>query len=675
MNTVWDAETKEAKEKVTETAAPVSSDGLEDYDRDCVAKCYAFQERCMEDCGTNSSSCYDCGVAQLECVSKCAQISESHTIASEVIDNDVQESTDNKSSSKTTADELLDVEANDLPIDDSMTSMESRIYETAHTETDAPISSSTAAERPAYDYDVIVYGSTPAGIAAATAAGRLGMEVALFEPLPMIGGMGAAGNLGLHDGKADAEIELSGLALEFAMRNADYYNVTHPVRQPESFVAEVSFFQMLEASGVTKIELDCRLTAAMPRISTHDDGDDKRGRVESIGVLCEPELLTAKVFIDASYDGEIMTTLGGMVDYTSGRESALQYNESLGGARVPTPSQVEVNALRDDGSLLKYVQNMTTDLGAPGTADKALMAFQHRFCISGDENNRLPWRKPNGYDREDFLLFERYIKANNGAFQGFGWPPQNMHDFGYPGPKQKYTLCCGITIAASDQPNLNKGWADASWKRKQEIIADHTYFELGMFYFLANDANVPQTVRDEFNNYGLCADEFVDFDGIPPQLYIRESNRLVGDFVLTQNNIANPRSRSDSVATADWWLDMHMTGKYAVPLEGDGGGNFTVQLEGNFPYNNETNPPSYDVPFRLMIPKNGTSNLLIPVCLSTSHVAFASTRIEAMLMGMGTAAGVAAQQLVEGTAATVQQVNVTKVQDILVNLFKQTIHV
>jgi len=117
------------------------------------------------------------------------------------------------------------------------------------------------------------------------------------------------------------------------------------------------------------------------------------------------------------------------------------------------------------------------------------MAFQHRLCISGDED-RLSWKKPKGYDREDFLLFERYIQASGGGFDGFEWPPQDMHQFGYPGPKKKYTLCCGISIAASDQPNLNKGWAKASWEQKQDIIAAHTYFELGMFYFLANDPQV-----------------------------------------------------------------------------------------------------------------------------------------------------------------------------------------
>ena len=283
------------------------------------------------------------------------------------------------------------------------------------------------------------------------------------------------------------------------------------------------------------------------------------------------------------------------IDPHGGGIERLRYNESLGGARTPTPSPVVVDALNDDGTIIKYVQNIST-LAAPGQADDALMAFQHRMCISGDAD-RLPWKRPEGYNRDDFVLFERYIEASGGGFHGFGWPPQAMKDHGYPGKKDKYTLCCGISIAASDQPNLNKGWANATWDRKQvrghepfnstpvgvnsissgsphvrpmgvhracgepdeikknthpknipavlraqEIIADHTYFELGMFYFLSSDPKVPTAVRDEFNKYGLCADEFVEFGHIPPQLYIRESNRLVGDYVMTQNTLSGART-------------------------------------------------------------------------------------------------------------------------------------
>ena len=246
------------------------------------------------------------------------------------------------------------------------------------------------------------------------------------------------------------------------------------------------------------------------------------------------------------------------------------------------------------------------------------------------------------------------------------------------GPKKKYCLCCGISVAASDQPTLNEGWANASWDRKQEIIADHTYFELGTFYYLSNDPKVPQASRDYYNRYGLCRDEFVEFGHMPPQLYVRISNRLVGDYVMTQNNIASPRTKTDSIAVGDWSFDEHMTGKYAVPVS-DSPGKFKVMLEGNFWPGIKGNGTGtgnwYDVPLRIMFPKRGSGgNLLVPVCLSASAVAYSSTRIENMFMSVGSAAGVAAKQLVDGDVNIVQDIDVAKVQAILNGTFNQRIH-
>eukprot|EP00040_Diaphanoeca_grandis_P027150 m.153873 g.153873 ORF g.153873 m.153873 type:complete len:638 (+) comp30857_c1_seq3:113-2026(+) len=502
-------------------------------------------------------------------------------------------------------------------------------------------------------WDVVVYGSTPGGIAAATAAGRLGLSVALYEPLKMIGGMGAAGNLALHDGGA-----ISGLGTEFSMLAAKWYNISSPVLQPESFVSVAVYHQMLASANVTEIKLDCRVTGATSETMA---GVSK---VKSINVFCENDPVTATVFIDASYDGDIMTAVGD-VKYTAGRESNTTYNESLAGARVPgfvgVSGPQHVDALKPDGTILKYVQNIST-LASPGSADDALMAFQHRLCVSGADD-RVPWPKPPGYDADDFLLLQRSLDATGGdVFSNM--PPSAMKGPG--AAKHKYTLCCGISVDASDQPNLNAGWANATWERKQEIIAEHIYFEMGSLYYLANDPKVPQTKRDQYSKYGLCADEFQEYGNIPPQLYIRISNRLVGEFVITQNNIMNPAFKNDSVAVGSWSFDEHMTGKYAVPV---GNGKFEVQLEGNF----WPKCGTYGIPYSALTPQRGQgANLLVPVCLSASAVAYSTTRIEGMFMSTGTAAGVAAKQIVDGEVATVQDVNVSKVQEILQSVFKQT---
>jgi len=197
--------------------------------------------------------------------------------------------------------------------------------------------------------------------------------------------------------------------------------------------------------------------------------------------------------------------------------------------------------------------------------------------------------------------------------------------------------------------------------------------ELDTFYYLANDAAVPAAVRATFSSYGLCADEFVDNGHMPHQLYVRISNRLVGDVVLTQHTVASPQSKPDSIGVANWSFDEHMTGKYAVPT---GDGDFHVTLEGNFwPSVLPNGSNWYDVPYAAMTPKRGTgANLLVPVALSASAVAYSSTRIENMFMSVGTAAGVAAKQLVDGDAATVQDVDVAKVQAVLTGVFAQRIH-
>jgi hypothetical protein len=231
-------------------------------------------------------------------------------------------------------------------------------------------------------WDVVVYGSSPAGVAAATAAGDLGLKVALYEPLPMIGGLGAAGFLALHDGGMNA---VSGLALNFTLLNGAYYNTTKPVQQPESFVSNASFYQMLANAGVQHIKLDCRVTAAATTTAaaaeaTGDGAAAATSKIDSMTVLCEIDPVVSKVYIDASYDGDLMVAAGN-IPFTAGRESIEQYNESLAGARIPGAEKDrgprDIDPLGPGGRAIKYVQNVST-LPAFGEADDALMAFQVR---------------------------------------------------------------------------------------------------------------------------------------------------------------------------------------------------------------------------------------------------------------------------------------------------------
>ena len=541
-------------------------------------------------------------------------------------------------------------------------------------------------------YDVVVYGATPAGISAAVAAAHAGRNhVALIEPLGMIGGMGAAGGLALHDQQMANLTMITGLAKRWATYNSEYYNTSMLVNHPDMYVAEASFQRMIKEAKSIELFTSCRLTSAT-----------KMGpRVSAVGVLCnkkEQRIFAGKMFIDASYDGEIMVNAGG-IDFTHGRESTAVYSESLAGVqRVGEPLEsfegLNVSATWENRTLLKYVSR--GPVPKIGSGDDKLMAFQHRACITTDKSRSTPFPKPESYNADDFQLLLRQVYAVMGTKKYPEGPPLDYFtDLGNYSPavaaagRNKYILCCGTGPVDSDQPDINQGWALANHSLRQSIIKAHTYYLQGSLYFLGNDINVPEFTRKDVGRFGLCADEFVEFGNWPPQLYIRASVRLIGDVVMTQNNLIAPRSKTDSVSMACWELDQHTMSRYAVQVQkGDGTTSLQAQNEGFFRHSiNPSVPPNstakmnphdlwYDVPFQVMVPKRGqASNLLVPVALSSSSVAFSSLRIETMYMDLGSAAGAAARQIVEGGLLhDVQDIDIQEVQRVLKEEFNQRIH-
>jgi hypothetical protein len=541
-------------------------------------------------------------------------------------------------------------------------------------------------------YDVVVYGATPAGISAAVAAAHAGRNhVALIEPLGMIGGMGAAGGLALHDQQMANLTMITGLAKRWATYNSEYYNTSMLVNHPDMYVAEASFQRMIKEAKSIELFTSCRLTSAT-----------KMGpRVSAVGVLCnkkEQRIFAGKMFIDASYDGEIMVNAGG-IDFTHGRESTAVYSESLAGVqRVGEPLEsfegLNVSATWENRTLLKYVSR--GPVPKIGSGDDKLMAFQHRACITTDKSRSTPFPKPESYNADDFQLLLRQVYAVMGTKKYPEGPPLDYFtDLGNYSPavaaagRNKYILCCGTGPVDSDQPDINQGWALANHSLRQSIIKAHTYYLQGSLYFLGNDINVPEFTRKDVGRFGLCADEFVEFGNWPPQLYIRASVRLIGDVVMTQNNLIAPRSKNDSVSMACWELDQHTMSRYAVQVQkGDGTTSLQAQNEGFFRHSiNPSVPPNstakmnphdlwYDVPFQVMVPKRGqASNLLVPVALSSSSVAFSSLRIETMYMDLGSAAGAAARQIVEGGLLhDVQDIDIQEVQRVLKEEFNQRIH-
>lgn len=327
------------------------------------------------------------------------------------------------------------------------------------------------------------------------------------------------------------------------------------------------------------------------------------------------------------------------------------------------------------------------------------MAYEFFACLSTTDGNRVPFYPPEGYNPDDFTLLLRQIEGvvANGRYPH--GPPLNY--FGdvqcYDDVVEKVTgnrdclLCCGMAPVDSDQPDLNRGWPSANHSQRLAIAQAHRYYVQGSLYFMAHDPRVPNFTRTDSLRYGYCKDEYARFGNFPPQIYVRISNRLQGEALLTQNNIVNPQVKPDGVAMGCWEFDQHTVSRHVVPdpkdptrkvvtnegffraaLGSDGlscdhpDADCTVGRAGGW----------YDVPFGVMVPKRGqASNLLLPVAISTTSVAYASTRIENMYMDLGSAAGVAvAQLLTRGAGVVVQDTNISEVQTVLSTVYGQRFH-
>eukprot|EP00035_Acanthoeca_spectabilis_P026015 m.460925 g.460925 ORF g.460925 m.460925 type:complete len:691 (+) comp22172_c0_seq1:81-2153(+) len=558
--------------------------------------------------------------------------------------------------------------------------------------------------------DVLVYSANAAGVGAAvTASNNSKFKVKVMEPLEMIGGMAAAGGVALMN---QGGCGLSGLSRNWSLLCGEYYfgypTLMTPTRAPfpSMNVSEMAFWTLLRSQESISVLTGCRA------VSVTRSTAGAEGCLNQVDFLCSNDTkqvsIQATYIIDASYDGDIMTMAGG-IDYTSGREAKDVYNESLAGVILHNDTlesfvkqNLTISPYFPNGTMLPYIDS--DPLAPLGSGDNRVMSYQFFACLSDTPGNMVPFYPPPHYDPEDFTLLLRTAEAAmaNGMYPK--GPPISY--FGavqcYDEVVQKVTgnrdclYCCGTSPFDPDQPDLNRGWPSANHTRRTEITQAHRYYLQGFLYFMANDPRMPNATRASAQNWGYCKDEYKRFDNFPPQLYIRNSNRLQGESLLTQNNIVNPQSKSDGVAMGCWTFDQHTMSRHAVPNP-TRPGEMMVINEGFFraalgsegllcddPLADCSEGSTwYDVPFGAMTPKRGqASNLLIPVVISTTSVAYASTRIENMFMDLGSAAGVAVAQLLTsgsqniGTCPEipVQDTKIAGVQDVLTRVYGQHIH-
>ncbi|HEY3130421.1 MAG TPA: FAD-dependent oxidoreductase [Acidobacteriota bacterium] len=482
----------------------------------------------------------------------------------------------------------------------------------------------TSASSQPYQFDLVVYGGTAGGVITAVAAAREGALVALLEPRDHLGGM-VSGGLGRTDyGKKDT---IGGISLEFFKRVGRHYG-SDVGWFFEPHVAENVFNEMAREAGIKIFHRH--------RLREKNGVRNQRGQIVEI-LMENGATFRAPIFADCTYEGDLMAQA--RVSYTWGREAVAQYSESLAGVRERTPFHqftVRISPFNEQQKLLPEVY--AGPRGTAGEADRKVQAYNFRMCLTDQKDNQLPYPKPKNYSPGRFELLARLLKA----FTDKNGRAPHMNEIMSPLPIPNHKTDVNNNGAFStDYIGKNWEYPKASYARRGEIWQDHMDYVAGFFYFLAHDARVPAALQDEVNRWGLAKDEFLDTDHWPHQLYVREARRMVGTYIMTQKDIQSHLTKEDVIGMGSYNSDSHNVQR--VPTS-DG----AVENEGDM----QVPVTPYQIPYRILLPKRQqATNLLVPVCVSASHVAYSTLRMEPVYMIMGHAAGVAAKMAIDGKTA------------------------
>ena len=470
--------------------------------------------------------------------------------------------------------------------------------------------------------DVVVYGATPGGFCAAIAAAREGCSVVLLEPSDHVGGL-STGGLSHCDSNQMVRSTLRGLFEEWHKRVVkDYtdrgletpYDPTRKDQARWTFEPHVAMrvtLRMLEEAGV--VVLRERYLQSVSK-----DGRRVASLETSNGTF------KAKVYVDGTYEGDLMAAAG--VEWSVGREGRAEYDESLAGKQYPK-RKMDINGFDDGGSLLPLVT--TGDVGDEDAGDRNVMTYSFRLCLTEDPDNRVPMPKPARYDPARFEIVRRALKAGGGRV-GFDLYP-------LPGRKFDGNNSIGGQFSIGLIGGGNR-WHSADKAGRKRIWETHKQYTLEFFHFMTTDPAVPEGTRKRYARLGLCKDEFASYGHFSPALYVRESRRMKGMYVISQKDILEAPEKEDPIAISSFPIDSHDCQRIAL----EGGG---VVNEGTiFPVRRVSGQGyAYHVPYRSILPRpEQCSNLLVPVALSCTHVGISSLRIEGAWMVIGQGAGIAA---------------------------------
>ncbi|WP_405415692.1 FAD-dependent oxidoreductase [Maribacter sp. Asnod1-A12] len=530
-------------------------------------------------------------------------------------------------------------------------------------------------------YDIVIYGGTSAGIAAAIQSSRMNKSVVLIEPTSRIGGL-TTGGLGQTDiGNKQA---IGGISREFYENIKKYYDNSSNWKwedksdykdggqtrtqegEPTMWTFEPSaalsvYDQMLKKEKV-KLEYN-------ERLNRESGVEMDNGKIISI-TMESGKKFVGKVFLDATYEGDLMATAG--VSYTVGRESNEEYGETLNGVQannynVSLTKLISKNAANHnfipkvDPYIIKgdpksgLLPNINEKPGVEGNGDDKVQAYCFRMCLTDHPENRISFIKPDNYNELNYELLFRNYEAREGSVRDMyykGGPLLPLINSSMPNRKTDSNNRFGFS---TDYIGKNYNYPEASYAERERIVEDHRNYQMGLMWTLANHPRIPKEVRDEASKWGTTKDEFEREDGWQQQLYIREARRMVSDYVMTQRNCEGLEVVEDVIGLAAYTMDSHNVQRYVDA-------NGFVQNEGNVEAHGFD---PYPISYKSLTPKKEEcENLIVPVCLSSTHIAFGSIRMEPVFMVLGESAATAASLAIDSNNS-VQDVPYESLKSIL----------
>ena len=475
--------------------------------------------------------------------------------------------------------------------------------------------------------DLAVYGGTAAGVVAAKVAAQRGLSVVLLQPGHTLGGM-TTGGLGETD--AGKQAVIGGASRQFYRDLGQFYG------RDEEWRFEPHVAQKIIDGYAAHPHIETRFNQFLESVELSGE------RIIAISLLGGLKV-RAKFWIDATYEGDLMAKAG--VSFHVGREANAVYGETINGVQIEAKHQFShaVDPYIEIGDpasgVLPGINGQ--DAAPTGSGDGRIQAYNFRVCMTNDPDLRVEWRKPDGFDERDFELARRWFNSDKDPYND----PLPNHNPQLQGVPKKFDLLTQRTAGgfyktdtnnhgavSSDFIGANTAWPEADYAARQQIFEAHVRYQQGFYWTMAHDAAIPQRYRDAFGSFGLARDEFEKTEHWPHQLYVREARRMIGDTVMTEHDTQHTRQCADPVGMGSYALDSHNCQRIVrggrVLNEGD------VQKPPRGPYG---------ISYRAIVPRRGEcENLLVPVCLSSSHIAFGSIRMEPVFMITGESAAIAA---------------------------------